>query len=53
LQRWHCKAILDERSTSEESWQLRKVCGLPRLHGSPYCHEHGLMYQNPQPAKYA
>jgi hypothetical protein len=46
LQRWQCKAILDERSTSEESWQLRKVCGLPRLYGSPYCSAHSLLYQN-------
>src|SRR4029077_16747115 len=46
LQRWQCKAILDVRSVSEESWGLRKVCGLPRLHGTPYCHQHGLLYRN-------
>jgi hypothetical protein len=44
---WQCKAVLDVRSTSEESWGLRKVCGLPRLNGSPYCRQHGELYRNP------
>ena len=45
-----CRAILSDKPRSGP-WQLQKVCGLPRLEGSPYCRAHTMLYTPPQPIR--
>lgn len=45
LQPWQCKAIIDGPRAGP--WLLHKVCGLPRLHGLPYCRGHNRLYTSP------